>query len=293
VARHRRRLRRRDISLGKAGAGLQRGADMSIDTMFADDGEMPPAVPAATLVIFRNATGGGAPQLLMVERAASMSFAGGAAVFPGGRVDPADRVLAEALGAADEDACDEWAARIAAVRETLEETGLAVGITQQASLEEARRARALLLEAGELAPVLTEFGWTLDLQALVPFARWRPKHREVRVFDTRFYMTDLGTGAVDLLVDATENTHLFWASAAEALELAEREQIKVIFPTRRNLERLALFENFGAALAHVAQFPVTMITPFMEEREGERWLSIPEGTGYPVTGEPLQGAMRG
>ncbi len=266
---------------------------MTIDTLFAGEGEMPPAVPAATLVIFRNAPDGGAPQLLMVERAASMSFAGGAAVFPGGRVDVADRDLADRLGATDEDLREEWAARIAAVRETLEETGLAVGIDRQASLEEALRARALLLEAGELAPVLTEFGWNLDLEALVPFARWRPKHREVRVFDTRFYMTNLGTGAVDLLVDATENTHLFWASAAEALELAEQEQIKVIFPTRRNLERLALFGDFAAALSHVEQFPVQMITPFMEEREGERWLAIPEGAGYPITGEPLQAAMRG
>jgi 8-oxo-dGTP pyrophosphatase MutT (NUDIX family) len=266
---------------------------MTIETLFAEEGEMPPAIPAATLVIFRNAPDGGPPQLLMVERAASMRFAGGAAVFPGGRIDEADRVLADALGAADEEAREEWAARIAAVRETLEETGLAVGINQQASLEEARSARAMLLETGELATVLTEFGWTLDLEALVPFTRWRPKHREVRVFDTRFYMTDLGTGAVDLLVDATENTHLFWASAAEALELAEREQIKVIFPTRRNLERLAQFEDFAAALAHVEEFPVQMITPFMEERDGERWLAIIEGAGYPVTGEPLQGAMRG
>jgi 8-oxo-dGTP pyrophosphatase MutT (NUDIX family) len=266
---------------------------MTIEPLFADDGELPPAVAAATLVIFRNAPGGGAPQLLMVERAASMSFAGGAAVFPGGRVDAADQVLAEALGAADEVVREEWAARIAAVRETLEETGLAVGIDRQASLEEARRARAMLLEAGELAPVLAEFGWNLDLEALVPFARWRPKHREIRVFDTRFYLTDLGTGAVDLVVDATENTHLFWASAAEALELADQEQIKVIFPTRRNLERLALFGNYAAALAHVAQFPVQMITPFMEQRGSERWLAIPEGAGYPVTGEPLTGAMRG
>lgn len=265
---------------------------MTIETLFADEGDLPPAIPAATLVIFRHAPGGGAPQLLMVERAASMRFAGGAAVFPGGRVDPADRALAEALGAADEVTCDELAARIAAVRETLEETGLAVGIDRQASQEEARSARALLLKSGELAPVLAEFGWNLDLDALVPFARWRPKHREVRVFDTRFYLTDLGTGAVDLLVDATENTHLFWASAAEALELADRQQIKVIFPTRRNLERLAQFGDFAAALAHAAEFPVQMITPFMEERGGERWLSIPEDAGYPVTSEPLQGAMR-
>lgn len=266
---------------------------MSIENLFATDGEVPPATPAATLVIFRKDPQGGAPQLLMVERAASMRFAGGAAVFPGGRVDEADRELAEAMGAGDAELRDEWAARIAAVRETLEETGLAIGIDRQASLDEARRARALVHEAGMLAPVLAEFGWKLDLEALVPFARWRPKHREMRVFDTRFYLTDLGTGAVDLEIDATENTHLFWTSAREALDLAERDQIKVIFPTRRNLERLALFEDFAAALAHIEQYPVRMITPFMEEREGQRWLAIPDDAGYPVTGEPLTSAARG
>jgi 8-oxo-dGTP pyrophosphatase MutT (NUDIX family) len=265
---------------------------MNSDPTEGDEGEIPPAIPAATLVIFRNAPGGGAPQLLMVERAASMTFAGGAAVFPGGRIDQADHALAAALGAGDEYEREEWAARIAAVRETLEETGLAVGIDRQASLEEARRARALLLDTGAIAPVLDEMGWALDLEALVPFARWRPKHREMRIFDTRFYLTDLGTGAVDLQIDATENTHLFWASAAEALDLAEQERIKVIFPTRRNLERLAQFDSYPAALAHVEQYPVRMITPFMEERGGERWLAIRDDAGYPITGEPLTSASR-
>ncbi|WP_374280310.1 NUDIX domain-containing protein [Novosphingobium sp.] len=266
---------------------------MDVKAIFDTGGEAPPATPAATLVIFRNDPAGGPPQLLMVERSASMTFAGGAAVFPGGRVDEADRTFALALGASDDDARDELAARIAAVRETLEETGLAVGIRQRATLDEARRARALLLEGGELAPVLTEMAWELDLEMLVPFARWRPKHREVRVFDTRFYLADLGTGAVELLVDSTENTHLFWASAQGALDLADSGKIKVIFPTRRNLERLAQFHSFDDALAHVAVFPSQMITPFMELRDGEPWLMIPGETGYPVLGEKLETAARG
>ena len=266
---------------------------MDIADLFDDQGEAPPATPAATMVIFRHAPGGGAPQLLMVQRAKEMRFAGGAAVFPGGRVDDADRTLAGELGAIDPDALDEQAARIAAVRETLEETGLAVGFHQSPSLEEARQARAVLLETGELAPMLTAMGWTLDLDRLVAFSRWRPKHREMRVFDTRFYLADLGTGAVDLAVDDTENTHLFWASAADALSMADSGEIKVIFPTRRNLERLAQFGNFAEALAHVAQFPSCMITPFMELREGERWLVIPADAGYPVDGEKLESAARG
>ncbi len=142
--------------------------------MFDPAGEVPPAIPAATLVIFRNCPDGGAPQLLMVQRSKEMRFAGGAAVFPGGRVDEADRELADAHGAADDEARDELAARIAAVRETLEETGLAVGLHQRPSLDDALRARAHLLEVGTLGPVLDAMGWTLDLDGLVAFSRWRP-----------------------------------------------------------------------------------------------------------------------
>ncbi len=266
---------------------------MDIKDIFDPEGEIPPAIPAATLVIFRNCPQGGPPELLMVQRSKEMRFAGGAAVFPGGRVDDADRELADSHGAADEESREELAARIASIRETLEETGLAVGLHQRPNLDEARAARAQLLDAGALAPVLASMGWTLDLEGLVPFSRWRPKHREIRVFDTRFYLTNLGTGAVDLLVDATENTRLFWASATEALRLADSGEIKVIFPTRRNLERLALFDHFDAALAHVAEYPSTMITPFMEVRDGVPWLLIPDDAGYPVHGEVLESAARG
>ncbi|MFM5954889.1 MAG: NUDIX hydrolase [Novosphingobium sp.] len=266
---------------------------MDLKDMFDPDGDMPPAIAAATLVIFRNCPEGGAPQILMVQRSKEMRFAGGAAVFPGGRVDDADRDLAQSHGATGEEELEERAARIASVRETLEETGLAVGLHQRPTLDEARDARARLLEIGSLAPVLEAMGWTLDLDALVPFARWRPKHREIRVFDTRFYLADLGTGAVDLLVDATENTRLFWASADEALRLADSGEIKVIFPTRRNLERLAQFSSFDEAVSHAADYPVRMITPFMELRDGVPWLLIPDDAGYPVAGEVLESAARG
>ncbi|MET0181128.1 MAG: NUDIX hydrolase [Novosphingobium sp.] len=262
---------------------------------YIDPGFVPPATPAATLVIFRRDPAGGPPQLLMVERSAAMNFAGGAAVFPGGRIDPADHALARRLAApdTDEDAQIDLAARIAAVRETLEETGLAVGIDGAVGLEQAIAARALLLEQGALEPVLERFGWRLAPERLTYFARWRPMHRHARVFDTRFFLADLGTGAVELVVDATENTHLFWASAAEALRLADGGKIKVIFPTRRNLERLAQFEDFAAARDQAEAIPPQMISPFVAEREGEPWLMIPDDAGYPVTGERFATVTRG
>src|SRR3546814_11885641 len=72
----------------------------------------------------RPAPGGGPDEILMVKRSAAMVFAAGAVVFPGGRIDPDDHVVAARHGFAADDI--DGAARVAALRETLEETGLAV-----------------------------------------------------------------------------------------------------------------------------------------------------------------------
>ncbi|RDS78675.1 NUDIX domain-containing protein [Alteriqipengyuania lutimaris] len=248
-------------------------------------------IPAATVVIFRNAPDGGAPHILMQVRSRALAFAGGMAVFPGGRVDAADHALAQTTGTPDP---DEAAHRIAAIRETLEETGLALGLRGAIDATRAKEARALLLKEGTLAAVLDRFDWSLAPEDLVPFARWYPKNERLpRLFDTRFYLADLGTGAVDIEVDAQENTCLFWTSARDALANADRGEIEVIFPTRRNLERLAQFETFADARAHAETTPVRTIVPWIEERLEGRSLCIPDDCGYPVTSVPLDDAKRG
>ena len=249
-------------------------------------------IPAATLVVFRHGRSGDAPELLMVVRSRAMSFAGGMAVFPGGRVDDADRVLAESLGG--DLNVDEAAHRIAAIRETIEETGLAPGLHERVDARRAQALRAELASQGSLAPVLAGHGLTLDLKALIPFARWCPRGiTSHRIFDTRFYLADLGTGNVDLAVDATENTRLFWISARDALALADSGELSLIFPTRRNLERLAQFASFAEARAHAEATPVRTIIPQVAERGGQQALTIPDDLGYPVTHELLDRAMRG
>ncbi|MFM5906915.1 MAG: NUDIX hydrolase [Novosphingobium sp.] len=251
----------------------------------------PTAVPAATVIVFRRPRGveGGPAELLMLERSGQMRFAGGAAVFPGGRVDPADRELAAGLshGLEPHDA----ASRIAAMRETLEEAGLAVGFHERITGDQAAQARAMLLAEGALAPVLDRFGWTPDLSALHPWARWCPQWE--KAFDTRFYLADLGTGAVDVAVDLTENSHLFWASADEALAMAGRGEISIIFPTQRNLERLALVPTFADAIAFAAGFPIRTICPARVEVDGVTHLTIPDDLGYPITSQPISSARRG
>ena len=260
--------------------------------MSINPGDSPEGIPAATVVIFRKGAEDGPPEILMTIRSREMVFAGGMAVFPGGRVDPADFELGATIGGPLEP--DEAAHQIAVVRETLEETGLVIGLSGDIDADRARAARAYLLQTGDLASVLEHFDWSLDLDQLTPFARWYPKNERIpRVYDTRFYIADLGTGAVEIEADLSENTHLFWTTAQGALDAAERGEIKVIFPTRRNLERLALFEDFNAAKEQANRIPVRTITPYMGEREGKSWLEIGEDLGYPVTGEPLDTVARG
>lgn len=251
--------------------------------------QMHPARAAATLVIFRDRPGEAA-ELLMMERSRSMDFAGGALVFPGGAVDADDAGPAGLFGHGLE--LDEAAARVAAVRETLEECGLALGFSGGLESAVAAELRARLAAGEGFAALLAEYRLGLDLQQLVPFARWLPNVRHRRNYDTRFYLARVADDSHEPCVDATENVSLFWASAQDVLARAERGEAHVIFPTRRNLERLAQFSDFASVRAHAQSITVKTITPWVEERGGDEHLCIPDDQGYPITSESLATAFR-
>ena len=243
-------------------------------------------IPAATLVLFRERAEA-PPEVLMTERARAMAFAGGAMVFPGGLIDPGDHALATLIGGGAD-----AAARIAAIRETIEEAGVAVGVTPAPSAERLAAMRAGLHAGEAFADILHAAGLTLDLEALVPFARWLPDHPGIRIFDTLFFLARAPDAAAPT-VDATETVRLLWTTAADMLAAADRGEAAIIFPTRRNLERLAQFDSFDAAVANARAYPVRTITPHMEVRDGVPHLCLPEDSGYPVTAEPIQAVRRG
>lgn len=243
--------------------------------------------PAATVIVFRDRPSG-PPELLIVERAKVMSFAGGMLVFPGGRVDAGDRALATTLGGDP----DDLAARIAAVRECIEEAGLPVALDAVPDAATLARLRAALHDGAAIGDALAEAGRAIDPAALTPFARWLPQMVPHRIFDTRFYLARLPDGAAEPTVDATENTRLFWASAADVLAMCDRGEAQVIFPTRRNLERLAQFDSHADAVAHAHAYPVRTITPWLSGEGADERLNIPADAGYPVTSEPTSSALR-
>ena len=245
--------------------------------------DLPEAIPAATLVLMRERADG-PPELLVTERTGQMAFAAGALVFPGGRIDADDHLTAELMGTE--------AAKVAAIRETIEEAGLAPGLTPAPSAAAVTALREGLADEEPFASLLAAHGLAIAGGALTPFARWCPNFRETRRFDTLFFLAEAPAGAAEPEVSAHEAVSAFWASAADILAELDAGRAHAIFPTRRNLERLARFGSIAEARADAEAHPVDKITPWVEERGGAPHVCIPEGIGYPVTSEPLETARR-
>lgn len=250
---------------------------------------MTDAVLAATLVLLRD-TPDGPPEIPMVSRGNQLAFAANRMVFPGGRVDVDDHLLAArgdllVEGPAIEP--EDLACRITAIRETIEEIGLAPGIpnlTDAAMIGDIRRA----LHSGEPLSLILERNWLrIDPHSIHLFARWRPDHELARRFDTRFYLArapEIG----EAIADGVESSQLLWGTAEKHLATG-----KMMMPTIRNLEWIAQARDYDDAAGQARRSTVETVTPWVEERDGVRWMCIPEGLGYPVTAAPLSAVDMG
>lgn len=242
------------------------------------------AIPAATLIVVRDREGG-APELLMVERAQGMAFAAGAWVFPGGRIDTADRDLGNELGME--------AAAVAAVRETVEETAVPAALAPVPSQPVASELQRALVADDPFGDLLNRTDLRIDTKALTPFARWVPKFHAVRRFDTLFYVAPCPAGDWHPQIIEGECAAAAWLTAEEVLDRDRRGDARLIFPTRRTLERLAQHSSFEAIRADAIAYPIEPVTPWVEERDGETFITIPSHLGFPVTEERLDGLWRG
>ncbi|HEY8591573.1 MAG TPA: NUDIX domain-containing protein [Sphingomicrobium sp.] len=242
------------------------------------------AIPAATLIVVRDSPAG-PPEILMVERAEGMAFAAGALVFPGGRIDEADRELGARLGVEP--------AIVAAIRETLEETAIPVGLSPLPSPEAAVELQRALIADEPFARLLDAYRLCLEPQMLTPFARWVPKFHAVRRFDTLFFVAQSPEGSWEPQVVEGECAGAAWLRASDVLAREAQGQARLIFPTRRTLERLAQHATFGGIRDDAEGHPIEPVTPWVEERDGEKYITIPAHLGFPVTEERLEGLWRG
>jgi 8-oxo-dGTP pyrophosphatase MutT (NUDIX family) len=177
---------------------------------------------AATLIIVDRS--GPTPKVLLGKRHHAHKFMPGKFVFPGGRLEPNDRLMPAAtplnpytekflmVGTKRPSPSRAKALALAAIRETFEETGLVLGAPMQ---------NAGRVPDGPWAE-FAKSGFYPDLSSLHFIARAVTPSRRPRRFDTRFFAVDAATIAhkVEGVVHAdAELVELVWMPISEARSL--------------------------------------------------------------------------
>ena len=254
--------------------------------------------PASTILLLRDAAARNVDgksrneiEVFMMVRHYEIDFNSGALVFPGGSVDKGDKeIIARSELYSGGEGLDEatLSFRIAAIRETFEESGILlarpkgstalVDATRAGEIEAAHRT-ALCESKISFLNMLNQTGMVLALGELVPYAHWVTPEGMPKRFDTWFF---LAAAPPDQLGahDGKESTDSIWVSPREALEGGESGRFKLPFPTTRNLIKLGKQGSVKAALDDSRGKNVVTVTPVMTRTATGRQLRIPLEAGY-------------
>jgi 8-oxo-dGTP pyrophosphatase MutT (NUDIX family) len=252
--------------------------------------------PASTILLLRDSAalddkGREEIEVFMMVRHYEIDFNSGALVFPGGSVDKGDQdIIADPALYSGGEGLDAGALsfRIAAIRETFEESGILLARPRESkTFVEAKRAaeieakgRAALSEGKtSFLKVVADSGVVLALDELVPYAHWITPEGMPKRFDTWFFLAAAPPEQVGAH-DGKESTDSIWLSPREALAGGESGRFKLPFPTTRNLIKLGKQPNVKVALDDSRRRAIVTVMPVMTRLNGGRQLRIPIEAGY-------------
>lgn len=242
------------------------------------DPESVPLRDAATVMLVRDGDDG--LEVFMLRRNLNSDFVGGAYVFPGGGVDPADgeAAVADLCVGRDDSAASALldldggglAFWVAAIRESFEEAGLLLAVDDHDELvrfdDDAAAARFVehrrAVDSGErpLVDVAREEGLRLAVDRMHYFSRWVTPLGAPRRYDTRFFVAHPPEWQEPLHDDSEVIANL-WIRPQDALERHRRKEFEMIFPTVRSLEALSRFDTAEAVVRHTES--VTHVEPML------------------------------
>lgn len=223
---------------------------------------------SATVVLLRDAPG---LEVFLMRRAVEASVLGGVHVFPGGKVDAADRAFDPAR--LDRSAGDLHAA--------LAEPELSV-------------AQAVALHVAALRELLEEAGVTLPVSAVAPWSRWitpvipdMPRRR----FDTRFFVAKIPATQTAAVSDR-ESTEGCWLAPRAALEGYWRGDIVLAPPQLVTLAHLSRFAQPDAAFDDAQARAPRLIHPVCRVDSGARIFCYPGDADHPEREPAFPGVSR-
>lgn len=264
----------------------------------AEDPDAVPVLDAATVMLVRDGARG--VEVFMLRRNLRSDFVGGAYVFPGGAVDPADGdpgVAAWCRGRDDRSASRALdvasgglAFWIAAIRETFEEAGLLLAVDDAGDTvhldhpdqRERFAAYRAAVDAGEMSllELCTIEQLQLDVGDVGYFSRWVTPYGAVRRYDTRFFVGAAPPGQT-ALHDDRETIANVWIRPTDALQQHADGRFDLIFPTVRSLEALEQFDDARSVVEHARAIErVDPIVPRIVEADGGTRIVLPNDEVY-------------
>ena len=248
-------------------------------------------IPAATVISLRDTPTG--MEVLMVQRTKKADFAGGALLFPGGKVDNSDyEVLKLDRCSLPNDVPDnQKALRVAGVREMFEEAGLLFvrgsGDTHVISKERAEVLKNiyrqdLLSQKITFHEIVEAEDLVVASDLLIPFAHWITPITGRKRFDTHFLVAQSPDGHI-ASHDGSETLDTVWIDPLTAITEAEEGKRRVVFPTRMNLKKVSESTTVASAIKLAKITPVVTVLPEVHDVDGGRDVKIPIEAGYGIS----------
>ncbi|MDG1859948.1 MAG: NUDIX hydrolase, partial [Emcibacteraceae bacterium] len=205
-------------------------------------------IDSASILVIRDGETG--LEVLMMKRHADIDFAGGAYVFPGGKLDQ-DDLNGEQEGASFPPGYKELVQT--AYREVFEESGLIIGEANDAELY-----RDDLLK-GELhfSEIIKKAKINFHIADILPFARWVTPRDFSKRFDTRFFIAKAPLNQI-AREDGREAVSVKWVKPYEFIDEFREE---LMFPTIMNLKLLAQSNNVNQAFEHARTRKIMTVEP--------------------------------
>lgn len=263
------------------------------DEMTEPKKEAAPPRPATTVLLLRPSKpgdAGSALEVFMVVRHHQIDSFSGALVFPGGKLEDADgdKALRARCGGADKIDDAELKFRVAGVREAFEECGVLLA---------RKRGQRALIAAADLKAIETKWRAKLakdeasivdmveaeDLEIatdlMTPYAHWITPTFVPKRFDTWFFLAEAPEDQI-ALHDGSESTDSVWIGAQEAIDEATAGKRTLVHATTKNLELLAEGKTVAGAISAASARKIVTVQPWVEVKDGKKFLHIPEGAGY-------------
>ena len=199
-------------------------------------------LPASTVAIINDGDNG--IEVLMVRRNENLANAAGAWAFPGGRVEDEDYLETDD---------HKLAAQCAAVRETIEETGLC-----------------------------------LTKENLIPFAHWTTPEGPRRRYATWFFITELASPPA-VRVDGNEIVDHCWLTPHQVLQRHREGMMEITAPGFITLTRLIKFSNSNEAIATFAAQDLLHYNPKLLKTNSGRIIFYEGDAGYDTCNIDIKG----